>query len=571
LRARLVLALALLLAFVPSAFAAPQATRTYIPEADTWVRPNLATSQYANANLRSGLFGAGVVNRSFLRFSQGAVDDLRSKNVISAQLRLYGTEAGACDRRVDARRLTSGFNSSTVWSNQPTAASTVEGFTTQGAGGPTCADGWISIPVTKATIDGWADGVVPNHGVLVRANNEADSAAWRVFSSLESASTDPQLVVTYNTAPAVPVLSAPAAGATGACDPTLSASFSDVEGGEGRVDFQVLDSAGALVTGGSANSVAGKASWKVPRNADGTCKLAAGQSYSWRARAYDGRDYSGWSAGRGYSVASAPPPPNDVVFDGTKSTSWSDWHGCDASRIADLTADPTGVWSGPVIRFEVRNSDINANPACVDEPTDNPRTQLVGPDHVEGDAIDRTGDTASVVFDGYSVFIPASWPASIPEWIALHSNYGAPYGGSSDVYVGLTDGTLRSPNSNGAYNWQPAWSTAMSGLRGRWVNIVQEVKRSHDEKVGYVRQWYSTDRDALEPTTFTGPGCGSVSSDGRTCYKTTFGPAMDDGKLSPRIGLYHSKAITTPDPMLTYFRAFKQGKTLDSVDPTKAS
>lgn len=559
----LVLTSALFLTLAPSAFAGSATSKTVVAGADTWARSGLTTSQYSTTNLRSGLFNSSVVNRSFLRFPQAAVDDVRDKNVLNGVLWIYGTQSGACDRRVEARRLTAGFGSGTVWSNQPASSSYVQGATTKSAGAAGCAAGWIPVPIQKALIDGWADGALPNYGLLVRATDEADSAAWRVFGSLES-STDPQLVINYNTPPSTPGLISPAAGASGACDPTLSASFTDAEGGEGRVDFQVLNSAGALVVGGSEDSAAGKANWQVPRNADGTCKLVAGESYSWRAKAYDGRDYSGWSAGRALSVQAA----SDVTFDGTKSTSWSDWHGCAASRIADLASDPTGLWAGPVIRMEVRNSDTNADPACVDEPTENPRTQLVGPDNIEGDAIDKTGDTASVTFEGFSFFIPASWPASIPEWISVYSDYGAPYGGTSDVAVALTDGTLRAPNSNGTYNWQTGWETPMDGLRGHWVNIVQEVKRSHDEKVGYVRQWYSTDRNSLQPTIFTGKGCASISADTKTCYKTTFGTAMDDGKLSPRIGLYHSNTITTPDPMTTYFRAFKQGKSLDAVNPT---
>lgn len=67
--ARLVLALALLLAFVPSAFAGSSATKTITAGADTYVREGLTTSEYSNTLLRSGRFSPGLkVHRSFLRF-----------------------------------------------------------------------------------------------------------------------------------------------------------------------------------------------------------------------------------------------------------------------------------------------------------------------------------------------------------------------------------------------------------------------------------------------------------------------------------------------------------------------
>ena len=105
-----------------------------------------------------------------VRFPQGAVDDMRDKNVVDAALRLYGTQSGACDRRVQNHRLTASFDSSTVWANQPAYSSTVEGSTTRSAGDPGCpADDWVQVNVSKATVDGWADGAVANRGLLVRA------------------------------------------------------------------------------------------------------------------------------------------------------------------------------------------------------------------------------------------------------------------------------------------------------------------------------------------------------------------------------------------------------------------
>lgn len=157
-------------------------------------------------------------------------------------------------------------------------------------------------------------------------------------------SADPQLHVAYNTPPATPSLLSPPAGAFGDCSPVLSASYADAEGGEGQVAFHVLDSAGNVVVGDWAASSGGKATWRVPRNADGSCKLEAGKTYTWRAIAHDGVSKLHHSA----SIC----PPVDVT---------------EARRVSPVTTSATKTstvpFVSPAMRFEASDSKATQRPS----------------------------------------------------------------------------------------------------------------------------------------------------------------------------------------------------------------
>jgi len=81
----------LCLVLAPSALAASSATKTITTDGDTWVRDGLTTAQWSTTTMRVGRDAATTkTQRTFVRFPQATVDDLRSKNVVSAVLRIYG-------------------------------------------------------------------------------------------------------------------------------------------------------------------------------------------------------------------------------------------------------------------------------------------------------------------------------------------------------------------------------------------------------------------------------------------------------------------------------------------------
>lgn len=156
----------------------------------------------------------------------------------------------------------------------------------QGAGGQTS---WIvSTNLTTGTTYHWR----------VRAYDGALYSSWAAYRSF---------TVAVNTAPTVPALSSPAAGATvTTLTPTLVLTNStDAEGNTITYDFQVSTSSSfatiaAQVTGRSQGT--GTTSWVVSPD------LVNGTTYYWRARAYDGSLYSAYASSRTFVVSVNTPP-----------------------------------------------------------------------------------------------------------------------------------------------------------------------------------------------------------------------------------------------------------------------
>ena len=88
----------------------------------------------------------------------------------------------------------------------------------------------------------------------------------------------------------------------------LSTETDDSDGGRLRVDYEVVGPAGMVVTSGSDDDVAAgtTAAWEAS-----SALLLPGQTYTWRARAFDGVHYSAWSgvtAGSTFVVDNLTPP-----------------------------------------------------------------------------------------------------------------------------------------------------------------------------------------------------------------------------------------------------------------------
>ena len=113
-----------------------------------------------------------------------------------------------------------------------------------------------------------------------------------------------------NSAPSTPTASIPANGAVlNDLNPVLVINnSSDADGDDLTYNFQVASDAGfsniaaempAYTEGGGTTTA-----WAVSPS------LSDGGSYYWRARAYDGEDYSGWSSSRTFSIALVNNAPN---------------------------------------------------------------------------------------------------------------------------------------------------------------------------------------------------------------------------------------------------------------------
>ncbi len=333
--------------------------------ADTFVQSNIrVTSQWTNAELKSGTYDGSTVARSLVRFDTSGIV---GKEILNSTLRLWEFHSWSCSaREVRAHRLDGPFDSATVWDNQPPYFGVIEGSANVAVGySSSCPDNWIDIPIVNALVQAWADQTVANHGFLIRAANEGDVYGWKKFNSLDAASNRPLFIINYNTRPDVPTLQSPANGAkVAACTPTLSAWYYDADGNTGGVDFRILDSAGNNVSGGSGWIWSGYGASGRSASVVTPC-LAAG-TYSWQTRAWDGNHWSEpqWRDSRTFvinvrpNVGTMDSPADGATLDtakavvsGTYSDPDGDQGGLDFevhdSAGGDVTGNPNGfVWSG---------------------------------------------------------------------------------------------------------------------------------------------------------------------------------------------------------------------------------
>ncbi|MFF6958048.1 hypothetical protein [Streptomyces sp. NPDC008317] len=234
--------------------------------------------------------------------------------VLSADMKMtesYSASCGTTSYGVQAWS-TNVFDASTTWANAPgkVAQQSSVNF------GPACTSspsGTFSFmnQVTNAAANHWQTICF----VLV-ASSETNEVQFKRFSSAAS------LSITYNTPPTTPTSLAASPTATdgyaASATPTLSAKATDANSDTVRLDYQVLSGTTVKASGSSAFVNSGTAgTWKV------STALADG-SYTWKVRAYDGRDYSAWTAAKSLIIDTKAP----------------------ANTTVSSTAFPAGAWSG---------------------------------------------------------------------------------------------------------------------------------------------------------------------------------------------------------------------------------
>lgn len=275
--------------------------------------------------------------RALLRFNHTSVPT--GANIVEARLWLYRSfGASASPRQLNAYRLTSGITTSSTWSNQPSAATTL-----YGAASPS-VNGFFFIPVT-AMVAEWtrATSPLPNFGVQVRAANETDRTYKMTLASIENADSGvrPYLEVIYGGRPLTPTRVAPADGGRVIGSPVLSAVYSDPDGEAGGIDVRVIDETA------EPDQVVGPAWYWSGDGPSGrtasvtTSGLVAGRTYRWEARAWDGRIHSGSFAFMGRFRVNSPPgtpvtrsPASGARVAGTTALT---------AQYIDADGDPGGV------------------------------------------------------------------------------------------------------------------------------------------------------------------------------------------------------------------------------------
>jgi RHS repeat-associated protein len=284
---------------------------------DTWVQNDFVSSQYTHPWLKVGTYDGGLhVARSMIQWSTSAIS---GKHVLSSTLSLYEHHSFSCTAStMNLGPLAGGFNSGTVWTNQPGTTGTYGSSLAFAKGySSACPAGRQSISVLPMT-GAWAAGTLSNYGMKLTAQSETDSNGWKKFCSgnVSSSGVDapcttsanvPTLSVTYNSYPGVPAGRSVKPCFAQCAEPMLVSSLTPALAGGStdadagallRYQFQVwagssaspttLVSDSGVLAATHASGV--NVSWNVP-----TGKLTNGSTYEYRMRAYDGTDYGNWS------------------------------------------------------------------------------------------------------------------------------------------------------------------------------------------------------------------------------------------------------------------------------------
>ncbi|WP_037607338.1 RHS repeat-associated core domain-containing protein [Streptacidiphilus rugosus] len=254
--------------------------------------------------------------------------------VISASLNATETYSASCATTSYSIQgwSTNGISSSTNWNNAPAKV------TQQGSAnfGPACSGNvggsfnWLN-QVTSAAAGHWT-----NVTFVLLNSSETNDVQFKRFAD------NPSLSITYNNPPATPAnLSVSPSNVVGSTTytstgtPTLSASATDANSDTVQYGYQILSGSTVKASGTTAFVNSGSAAtWKP------TTALADG-AYTWQVRAYDGHDYSAWTAAKAFTIDTSTPTAPTVSCTNYPSGQWT---ASTASTTCTLTDTATDVY-----------------------------------------------------------------------------------------------------------------------------------------------------------------------------------------------------------------------------------
>ncbi len=253
----------------------------------------------------------GMTNRSFFRMNTTTV---RGKHIISGTFRTFETHSWSCSARQVEVWRTGAIGSGTTWNNQPAWSANLQTLNVAKGYSTSCPDGTVDFNVTAGVVtaaaNNWADLTLG-----LKATSETDTYAWKKFRN------NPTLEVEYNSVPSVPTnlstdpglpcVTGSSRPVIGTATPTIRAKISDVDSGQlvgARFEW--------WVTGGS--KIGERATTKLASGSIHQATIPAGAfvsggTYSWRVRAEDGTDVSGWAGWCELTVDLNPPVSAPVV------------------------------------------------------------------------------------------------------------------------------------------------------------------------------------------------------------------------------------------------------------------
>jgi hypothetical protein len=314
-----------------------------------WLDSTNPTTSYYNANdiARVGTWNSGTFKaRSIFSFNLSKVVGTHIK---TATLNTWEKWSASCTpSEVDVYETgplssTSNWNN-TAWYSKYASATVAKGFSSS------CPVGAVGFDI-KTLMQYWANTNKATPTLGLHALSETDSNGYKSFDA------NPTISVDYNSYPSTPtsVTTAPlVTGTTGtpaitSTVPVFSASGADPDGGTTQVQFEVdydpafADGTGLIATGNSAFVTAGSTATWTPASG----LMPAGKHIEWKARTYDGADFSAWSTWH-YGVFNTDLPSAPVLAcSAYPSTTWTASVGSTTCTVKDNdTTDVSGfLWS----------------------------------------------------------------------------------------------------------------------------------------------------------------------------------------------------------------------------------
>ncbi len=224
------------------------------------------------------------------------------------------------------------------------------------------------------------------------------------------------------------------------------------------------------------------------------------------------------STGGSCSTTTPATPSTDsgLLFNGTQISEYN----LDQSVHLVLAPDPVSGTCDSVFEMAVNNGDTNANYGSV-EPTDNPRSQLLGPATLT--AGENYWWSTKFLLPSSAILPSDPFPTSFPAsgWMSLMEGaYGPPFNGSPPVSFGVGEvngveqiGWQRNGNvsANGANNkYDEPYTTPAAPYIGQWTYVLFNEQlgtcpqtqaelsaNTCPSDPGYIKMWLSTDPTTL--------------------------------------------------------------------------
>lgn len=167
---------------------------------DTFVRNGDADDFSGNIGLNVGHEWQRGEARSFINFPRNG--SVTGQDILNAELNLYSVWSDSCEARSWEIWDTGTADAATRWGTQPAWRSKVTS-STQTYGHGDCGPRWLSEDITPL-VQQWSGTTRTVDTVGLRATDEADYKAFKIFASADAPANPPSILVTYE-APADPV------------------------------------------------------------------------------------------------------------------------------------------------------------------------------------------------------------------------------------------------------------------------------------------------------------------------------------------------------------------------------